>query len=307
MQRGITLIELIVTISIIAILIALMLPAVQYARETSRQASCQSNLRQLLVAVHLYEAAHKVLPPGQSLSGSLFCALLPHIEQNELFNRIDTSVSGLDRWKIVDNTSIPLYVCPSDGAPRKFQLQQETVCGTNYAGNSGTWYPATGFDGVFGYGSSEIPGENPLGFGEMSRGASNISAIAESLRADLSMDRKRVLWNYPVSFPATGIDDFCKACSDLPADPKSAGYVGNSFSRGTPWTNPTVMKTLYNHVVAPNRPSCIHVTDLLSGAASASSQHPGFVNVAYLDGHITKVADQVDITVWRASGRRFSE
>jgi prepilin-type N-terminal cleavage/methylation domain-containing protein/prepilin-type processing-associated H-X9-DG protein len=307
-RRGLTLLEVVVVIAIIGILIAVLLPAIQYARETSRQVHCQSNLRQIMLGVQLYEGTHKTLPSGQSLSGSLFCAILPYIERGDVFDLIDTSKPAMTRFKIVDAIQIPLYVCPSDGAPLELVAGQDTLCGTNYCGNSGTWYPATGFDGVFRYNYGYPKGAGPpFSLGEMSRGTSNISAIAESLRGDHTRKRERVVWNYPLYFPPDQMDQFCTACSELPADPWSAGYVGSPDGRGRSWTNGSLTRTLYNHVVPPNRPSCVLVTTILEGVASSSSQHPGFVQVAYLDGHVERVSDQVNIAVWRASGKRGSD
>jgi prepilin-type processing-associated H-X9-DG protein len=139
---------------------------------------------------------------------------------------------------------------------------------------------------------------------EMVRGASNTSAFAESLRADGSMARKRALWQYPIPFIAGQIDEFCRACSSLPADPSFHGWLGSSTGRGTPWTTPSVMETLYNHVVPPNSPSCINKGSFLSGAASSSSNHPGSVNVAFLDGHVDTVSDGIEIGVWRDFAKR---
>lgn len=304
---GLSIIEIVVVIATIGLLLAILIPAIQYAREASRQVQCSSHIRQLVLATHLYESAHKRLPPGQCpASGSLFCAILPYIERGELFDRIDTTKSVSDRWKEANDTIIPLYYCPSDGAPARLQVGDERLCGTNYAGNVGTWYTSNHFDGPFRYATnSQAKGAGePFSLGEMSRGTSHIAGLSESLRADLSSGRKRVLWNYPQSFSAEEIDEFCKSCSHLPSSPASSGYGGNRFNRGTPWTSPTVMITLYNHVVGPNQPSCIDGASLISGAASASSNHPATVNVAFLDGHVTKVGQGIDLSVWRGFAKR---
>ena len=126
-RQAFTLVELLVVIAIIGILIALLLPAVQAAREAARRISCANNLMQLGIAVQGYESAHEVLPPGvsdpvnpvQSLPVSLHHSwityLLPYIEQNNAFKQIDfkSSVYGPAN-KAVYDLSIEVLMCPSD-------------------------------------------------------------------------------------------------------------------------------------------------------------------------------------------------
>lgn len=306
---GFTLIEVLVVIGIIGLLAALLIPAVQVAREAGRSSQCKSNIRQICMALHGFEATHKTLPPGSSLKGGVFVSLLPFIEQQnviELFDSLDPSLPIDERWVAINRIPIANYECPSDGAPIAWISGSGAVCGTNYAGNVGTWYTSAGFDGAFRYSGDWPAGAAgpPFRFGDMQRGTSIIAAFAESLRADGSWTRKRVLWGYPLAFTADQIDEFCQACTNLPAHPHDHGWLGNPNGRGTPWTDPTVMYTLYNHVVPPNSPSCVHKGSPLSGAASSSSNHPGSVNVAFLDGHVETIADAIDIRVWRDFARR---
>jgi prepilin-type N-terminal cleavage/methylation domain-containing protein len=143
-RTGFTLIELLVVIAIIAVLIALLLPAVQQAREAARRASCKNNLCQIGLAVHNYEMAHNVLPPGSvnptgpirsEPSGyhmSWVVQLLPYIEQQNVFGTIDFSVGAYDQKnEKVRKLVISVVSCPSDFRGAR---DQNSNAASNYAG-----------------------------------------------------------------------------------------------------------------------------------------------------------------------------
>jgi len=159
-----TLVELLVVIAIIGILVALLLPAIQAAREAARRTQCVNNLKQLGIALHNYHDTHKIFPPGglwsctapwttpipaqctapnftappQVFRGSTFVHLLPYVEQQSLYDAVDfktgnvhdQNVSGLPLRQHI----IPAYVCPSDTNSGLFANDRAVG---NYAGSEG--------------------------------------------------------------------------------------------------------------------------------------------------------------------------
>jgi prepilin-type N-terminal cleavage/methylation domain-containing protein len=166
-RPGFTLIELLVVIAIIAVLVALLLPAVQQAREAARRTQCRNHLKQIGLALHNYESAHCVFPPGFvsvptgpwpgggndpvpeiGPGWSFFAMLLPFVEQNNLaaqtnFNLPITHPSNA----IARSTQVSLYRCPSDTAPERISAYPATLgitdlAACSYIGSLGGGNPA---------------------------------------------------------------------------------------------------------------------------------------------------------------------
>jgi len=114
-KRGFTLVELLVVIAIIGVLIALLLPAVQQARESARRTQCVNNLKQVGLAVHNFHDTYGELPPSRIQYEYLgwSALLLPFMEQNNLFDQLNLKQKYKDQTTVVQQTSVPGYVCPS--------------------------------------------------------------------------------------------------------------------------------------------------------------------------------------------------
>jgi prepilin-type N-terminal cleavage/methylation domain-containing protein/prepilin-type processing-associated H-X9-DG protein len=126
-----TLVELLVVIAIIGVLVALLLPAVQSAREAARRCSCASNVNQLILAVHNYDMAHGIYPPGTidakgpimnvplGYHHSWLIQSLPYLEEQNIWNAIDKNLSIYDKKNAPLHLAMPRILnCPSSAAPR---------------------------------------------------------------------------------------------------------------------------------------------------------------------------------------------
>jgi prepilin-type N-terminal cleavage/methylation domain-containing protein/prepilin-type processing-associated H-X9-DG protein len=148
-RSGFTLIELIVAIAVIAVLVSLLLPAVQSAREAARRAQCKNNLKQIGLALHVYHDAHRKLPIGNVpfTNFAFQCMILPELEQSSLKAMIKFSAGPTCfAWKATlspqndpGRFAVPVYLCPSDPNAGKSTIVKSGVyTPTDYLGVSGT-------------------------------------------------------------------------------------------------------------------------------------------------------------------------
>jgi type II secretory pathway pseudopilin PulG len=155
--NGFTLIDLAVTIGVMAVVIALLLPAVQRAREAARRLQCKNNLRQLGIGLHLYHDAHRTFPAGSLNSWSWITQMLPEMEQanaqRQLNFRMDLEQSILAGTNVASaDVLVPFLMCPSDPNSQSIfvspQFLDQRFAHTNYLGTQSG--PDTNAAGMFG-------------------------------------------------------------------------------------------------------------------------------------------------------------
>lgn len=295
-----TMVELIVAMSIIGTLVSLLLPAVQHARESSRAITCQSNLRQLAIAGLEFESRHRRFPVGVDHK----YALLPSLEQSAVYQaKLSVDPNNITaQWDSIKGLVLPIFLCPSDPSDTKHADQG----GTNYYGNAGTGVLADGFNGIFGHGEGEIPGDVKEGVtAAMIRdGLSHTAAFSEAIRWGTT-ERLTQTWLLPQTrWDASDQPAMATECDSIPVNPNLQAYWHSSNPRGYPWYGGGIGVALYNHILTPNRPSCINGMEAVSGIYTATSHHTGRVHVAFCDGHVVAIDQHIDAELWQALGSR---
>jgi prepilin-type N-terminal cleavage/methylation domain-containing protein/prepilin-type processing-associated H-X9-DG protein len=319
-RRGFTLIELLVVIAIIAVLIALLLPAVQAARESARRMQCTNNLKQIGLALHGYVEGKGVLPFGQgpepanSWNGwSTLTMLLPYLEQRPLFDALnfqipDGSAPGTAANTTGQRVAIGSFACPSDvdrlSAPEGHN---------SYTGCSGS---TPGMNdgittGVFGGMSGPGPyAPTTVGLEAITDGTSQTAAFSERVKGigqyndgqgpDGLTPPGSVLRIDNLPTDADGVRRICSA-----SNPHAAGAIlSGLYPAGSFWHIGAPFGTRYNHVMAPNTWSCAGQHTDWAGAHTASSRHPGIVNVLFADGSVRTTKSSVALAIWRALGTK---
>lgn len=310
-RSALTLVEVLVVISISAILLTLLLPAVQSVREAARLTQCRSNLRQIGLAVHNYEASHQMWPPGATRGLSWHVCILPFMEQTALVAQLDYSQDGEDAALAFKHISISSYLCPSDGALAVDPVLDGAIASTSYLGNSGTGALDGGFNGMFRNLKPWRPDlypDGPVRSSDVKDGLSHTAAVAEVLHSQGQQPSDspllRTVWNTPLAYSSANFEQFRSDCAAIPEDAITLGWVGSPFAHGWQWVHGNIGYSTYNHVLTPQRPSCFNQTGVLEGIFSASSPHRSLVNVVMADGHVEVINQSVEQMIWQSYGSR---
>jgi prepilin-type N-terminal cleavage/methylation domain-containing protein/prepilin-type processing-associated H-X9-DG protein len=332
-RGGFTLIELLVVIAIIAVLIALLLPAVQGAREASRRIQCSNNLRQISLALHNYLTVYDVFPPGrvrlrvdyEGRCFSTFTQILPQLEQVATFNSINFSLNSDDENDIdlgggqnatVRYNVVASLLCPSDFDQKVWVPRAPT----NYLVNTGTTYPISPFcvsklpiTGIFFDNSS-------IRIADITDGTSQTVAVSETIKSEnggpetFDWDGRTLSTGFLMTRGATNngggpeLVNYNDQCT-------GTGLM-QLYLRGSSWILGVPAVTMYNHDRTPNdlRMDCIgglthsrceiDTLDASSLSVSARSRHPGGVNAMLADGSVRFVKNSINLVPWRALGSR---
>jgi prepilin-type N-terminal cleavage/methylation domain-containing protein/prepilin-type processing-associated H-X9-DG protein len=322
---GFTLIELLVVISIIGLLIALVLPAIQASREASRRMQCVNNLKQIGLAFHNYAQSSNSFalnwgnPRVDPVLGhpfyinsrpySALTRLLPYLDQQPLYASINFAVetfpSSAYEFRYAENltayeTKLAVYLCPSDAA------STSTPHGCNYRGNYGIGPSPSGptretYDS--GNGFYLFPGV--LGPQSFPDGLSHTVAYSERLLGTGDgggLDPARDFGDILVMPDCTARDaDYALSCCRVAS---TKGFPASRMA-GFTWFYGDYECTNYNHAQEPNGPiPDATVRNSMSGIVTARSFHRGGVNSLMADGSVRFVKESIARKVWRGLGTR---
>jgi prepilin-type N-terminal cleavage/methylation domain-containing protein/prepilin-type processing-associated H-X9-DG protein len=323
-RRGFTLIELLVVIAIIGVLIALLLPAVQSAREAARRAQCLNNLKQLGLAIANYESSFGTLPPTLVITGSggavawtnSFGALpriLPFAEQGPIFNSINFDV---DMYVPQNRTStevrIAIFVCPSEVRPEFTHPSGGRMSVCNYGFCEGDWFV---------WGGTGSPLRTRSAFGPMR--SRRLAEFTDGLSNTLYMSEGRSYTNYYRDCPTLSLVNDPNNVPPPDADPFTVcpEYRGGCAFRAeghNEWVESGVHHAGFTTAWPPNKnirggPNGEYPDlDINSkrektggpsfAAITARSYHPGGVNTLFGDGSVRFVKSSTNGYTWRALG-----
>jgi len=313
-RRAFTLIELLVVIAIIAILIGLLLPAVQKVREAANRIKCSNNLKQVGLALHNYEGTYQAFPSAGTFpvgflgdSFSVHAHLLPFIEQDNLNKMISFTVSYTAQPDITKQR-IPIYMCPSEIKDRPRPDGALVHYPMTYGANLGTWFvldPTTGSGG-----DGALVVNRGTTVGDFTDGMSNTIGFAE-VKAFTPYLRDGGSPSGPNVPP--------------PSSPAAVTGYGGSFktdSGHTEWVDARTHQTGVTTTFTPNTKVLYanggveydidfnssregkSTTGFTYAAVTSRSYHTQGVNVLLMDGSVRFVRNAVSLATWRALGTR---
>ena len=306
-RRGFTLVELLVVIAIIGILIALLLPAVQAARESARRMQCSNNAKQLGLALHNYHTSFEQFPAAQYIQidskaagspkpddwvrWSWFAAVLPYVEQQAMADIYKDHLSkprtgSFSYTNLPNKTTIaPTFMCPSDGANPKVHNGSSA---SNSQGFHGNYMLAAG-DSFFnqgGYANSEK--------------LNGIFYVGSSIRiAGIHDGTSNTLLSSEIILVPDGAVG--SGQEDIRGRYHNVAHAGALFSTKYPPNTTEPDRHNYCLNTVKQAPCQSTGTDVI---VSARSFHPGGVTVGLADGSVRFISESIDLTLYHGLGTR---
>ncbi len=321
-KQGFTLVELLVVIAIIGILVGLLLPAVQAAREAANRMSCSNNLKNLALAVHNYESTYSRIPKTASDNWgdgvynvanwrgySAHTQILPFIEQNNLYNllRFDQSHYqnlGAPGAVTVSRNQVATFLCPSDrDHPNRTDIGWNNY-GFSEGSNAGWNVSSADANGMF---QRQFYNK----FADVVDGLSNTVMMSEFIKGDNTDSRFTILSDvvagqafpggWTAQYPTQAIvEQYGQQCL-------AASATHRSFA-GFRWIAPGFYNTTINTIAPPNWrfPACMSCGGCgqadSQGVFPARSRHTAGAQVAIGDGSVRFVPDTIDFLIWQGLG-----
>lgn len=309
-RQGFSLVELLVSIGVISLLLAIAMPAVQHSREAARATICRNHLRQLGIAIHEHESAKQAYPltrthwatdpitPGRSLH----VELLPYLDFATAYHKVDfdeiySDYESAPTAFVASNqellsVTVPVFLCPSD---------RQRVGACNYRCSMGTAESIEIADGFFVNNVVTRPAD-------ITDGLSNTVMMGERVLGSFSptVDYWRDILLVRGGIPSNDADGWTEGCTDAAL---TASYVGSDNYSGGTWLRGGWRNTWYHHGFPPNHsvPDCAFAGPNSGGGSgqySARSYHSQTVNVVFGDGAVRAISQNIAVPLWRALATR---
>jgi prepilin-type N-terminal cleavage/methylation domain-containing protein/prepilin-type processing-associated H-X9-DG protein len=327
-RSAFTLVELLVVIAIIGILVALLLPAIQAAREAARRTECNNNLKQIGIAMQNYHDTYKKFPRfayrcrrdwSYWRGYSAMTMILPYMEQDALYQ--DVKLASGDFFQHWDNGAmliprgarIDAFICPSDVSFPSDGGRQNGV-GSNYGvsfGSTYRWADATKQNGMFRGHPGRVNIE--IKMADVLDGTSNTLMASEHLAGDNNDGLLMVGNSSEPRIPSggpPGADVFPSEADLITWGNTCAQSTTHNSENGCQWIAPEPTQTALNTVAPPNWkfPNCQYSGSGFAadrdGLYTPRSRHPGGVNGVMGDGSVQFIAEDIQILVFQRMGAR---